>query len=108
MIILKSTAELSKNIWNKDLVASNLPKRYEWLKSNSPKFSDIDLWEEVYKQPGNFGVYAAWSPYVEFYIIVLFLFNDMIIEQYTNLDQIVTRTNELGVDLAVSKIWVSN
>ena len=85
-----------------------MPKQYEWLKTTNPTFLDIQLWEQVYKQPGNVGVYAAWSPFVEFYIIVHYLFGEQYIEKYTTLSQLLVRSKELNIDLSVSKIWVPN
>ena len=110
MYVLKSTNDLTKNIWLNDTSTSakDLPKQYEWLKETVPTFLDIDIWEQVYKQPGNVGVYVAWSPSVEFYIIVHYLFADKYIEKYTDLTKLLNRTHELGIDLPVSRIWIPN
>lgn len=31
--------------------------------------ADIAVWEEIYFKPGVIGVYAAWDPYCEFYLV---------------------------------------
>ena len=42
-----------------------------WDYSRELKLEDIDIWEIIYEESGWKGVYAAWLPYAEFYIIRL-------------------------------------
>ena len=35
----------------------------------NPCVADISVWEEIYFKPGVIGVYAAWDPYCEFYLV---------------------------------------
>ena len=35
----------------------------------TPCVADIAVWEEIYFKPGVIGVYAAWDPYCEFYLV---------------------------------------
>ncbi len=35
----------------------------------TPGVADIAVWEEIYFKPGIVGVYAAWDPYCEFYLV---------------------------------------
>ena len=108
MTIFRSTKELVSEAWPKNVSTpvQDHPRRYEWLSSNPVKFADITVWEQVYSQPGNFGIYVAWSPYVEFYIVVHYLFGN--IEEYKDLKEIINRSTELGVDLSVNRIWIAN
>jgi hypothetical protein len=46
-----------------------LPPKIDWDYSKELKIEDIDLWEVIYQASGGIGVYAAWSPYAEFYMI---------------------------------------
>lgn len=48
------------------------PEQSVWIKNTDPKVCDIEYWEQIYHDPGNFGIYAAHDPLVEFYIIVYY------------------------------------
>ena len=37
--------------------------------TTDPSVADIEVWEEIYFKPGVIGVYAAWDPYCEFYLV---------------------------------------
>ena len=45
------------------------PTKTLWHGQSNPCINDIKLWEVIYSKPNIIGVYAAWDPYVEFYII---------------------------------------
>jgi len=47
-----------------------LPPNPKWDYSRELQIEDIDLWE-VIMESGPYGVYAAWCPYAEFYLILL-------------------------------------
>jgi len=47
-----------------------LPPSIPWDNSKDLQPEDIDLWEVVAEMSGPTGVYAAWLPYAEFYMIV--------------------------------------
>jgi hypothetical protein len=77
------------------------------------KIKDIEVWEEIYRQPGNIGIYAAWSPYAEFYLIIheLFFNFDQGIEIFSGeyaMSDIMKRSKEFGIDLPVNKIWTNS
>jgi hypothetical protein len=46
-----------------------LPTKENWDYKRELKLEDIDLWE-VIAEKNHAGIYAAWSPYAEFYLIV--------------------------------------
>jgi hypothetical protein len=46
-----------------------LPPKRDWDYSKDMEISDVDVWEVIYQASGGIGVYAAWSPYAEFYMI---------------------------------------
>lgn len=51
-----------------------LPPRFFWDYSRELKIEDVDLWEvlmEGSREGKTSGVYAAWSPYAEFYLVML-------------------------------------
>ena len=41
-----------------------------WREERQPEIDDIILWEELYQSPGTLGVFAAFSPRADLYIIV--------------------------------------
>jgi hypothetical protein len=47
-----------------------LPDSDNWDYSRELQIEDIDLWEVVSEASGPTGLYAAWLPYAEFYMIV--------------------------------------
>ena len=59
-------------VWNDNWMDSDkivLPPKRDWDYSRELTIEDVDLWEVVYQRGGGTGVYAAWSPYAEFYMI---------------------------------------
>jgi hypothetical protein len=44
-----------------------LPPKTDWDYTREMTIEDVDLWEVVAENA--YGVYAAWSPYAEFYLI---------------------------------------
>jgi hypothetical protein len=44
-----------------------LPPKKNWDYKKEMKIEDVDIWELLYE--GKVGVYVAWSPYAEFYLI---------------------------------------
>ena len=46
-----------------------LPPRVDWDYNREMTIEDVDLWECIYEASAGIGVYAAWLPYAEFYMI---------------------------------------
>jgi hypothetical protein len=67
---------------------------------------DIELWEQIYHQIGNFGIYAAWSPYAEIYIIVYYMFSKLPggIQVYYSSEDVYQKARALGVTLPFEEI----
>jgi len=45
-----------------------VPPNEEWRYDREMRFEDVYMWE-VLAEPWDWGVYAAWDPYAEFYVI---------------------------------------
>jgi hypothetical protein len=43
--------------------------KYKWDYSRELKIEDVDVWEILYEASNGIGVFAAWLPYAEFYLI---------------------------------------
>jgi len=107
MPIFKTMSEVLTP-WFIGTEVNELPLKEEWLPTHSPGISDIDNWEQIYIQSGNIGVYAAWSPYVELYIIVhdLFVSTDYGVEVFSSSDSVSNRLKEFDIVLPTNLIWI--
>ena len=81
--------------------------------SKEIELADIKLWELVYYKGLHIGIWAAWNPRAEFYIVTYNMFLD--IPQGTQIfsgpdakRQIWKLAKELNVTLPINKVWVDN
>jgi len=59
-------------LFNPNSMDSNsifLPPGKDWDYSRELQIEDINIWEVIYEAGGGIGVYAAWDPYAEFYLV---------------------------------------
>lgn len=118
MPVFKKTEEILDHPWlgnnvNVGLNPAQLPPRLEWDHSKDLKFLDVVLWEQIYCQPGNIGIYASWDPYAEFYIIVYNLFakSELGVEKYYGpgaKNKVLEKASKLGIHLEKNQIWVDD
>jgi hypothetical protein len=99
-----------------------LPPKVDWDYNREMIIEDVDLWEVLYEASGGIGVYAAWLPYAEFYMITTGLdfrnkvryineipYYDRQIETFYGpgaQEKLVKRTGELGINLSIHQTWV--
>lgn len=102
-----------------------LPPSKPWDYSRELTIEDIDIWEVLCERGGGLGVYAAWYPYAEFYLITTgidfnnswlgklgettYNYNDKFWETYYGVDaqeKIKKRAKELGMHLPTFSVWV--
>lgn len=89
-----------------------LPPTKEWDYSRELKIEDIDIWEVLYEQGGAVGVYAAWCPYAEFYMIRVGWYLESQghgVETYYGpgaSKNVYKRCKELNINLNINKVWV--
>lgn len=67
--ILKDNNEIYDANWF-DKPFLELPPSPKWDNKRQLQIEDIDIWEVISEQGGGVGLYAAWMPYAEFYMIV--------------------------------------
>lgn len=90
-----------------------LPKKTNWTYDREMQVEDVDLWETVYEENG-FGLYAAWSPYAEFYILRppwILMEKGHGLETYYGRgaqDRVIERMKDFNIDLRKHKVWVEN
>lgn len=46
-----------------------MPEPTLWLEKRAPRIEEVDIWEVISEWSGLSGVYAAWCPYAELYIV---------------------------------------
>jgi hypothetical protein len=87
----------------------------KWDYARPMTVEDVDIWEEIYWQGGGLGLYAAWLPYAEFYMITphgLYWQKELTnigIELFYgpgSADKALKRARELGIPVPVSQVWV--
>jgi hypothetical protein len=95
------------------------PLKKEWDYAREMQIEDVDFWEVLYEQGGGIGVYAAWLPYAEFYMMTVGWrplrldqwVNDRVIETYYGQNaqkDVFRRCAELGIKIPTYKVWVEN
>lgn len=69
--ILKKVDE--DEVFNPNWMDSNkliTPSHKKWDYKREMKIEDVNIWEQIYVADGGIGVYAAWDPYAEFYLVL--------------------------------------
>lgn len=91
-----------------------IPKKYYWDHSREPNIEDIDLWEVIYERGGGVGVYGAFIPYCEYYMICLgWNIKDSAYKVETfygenAMNSVYKRCKELLIPLTLNEYWVDN
>jgi hypothetical protein len=82
---------------------------YKWDYDREMHIEDVDIWEIVFESGGGAGVYAAWMPYAEFYMIRTGAWNNNEIETYYGPGSgniVMKRMKDLGFPFSATKVWV--
>jgi hypothetical protein len=121
MPFFKTTKDILITPWQDELFNPNwmdsdtiqLPPKRDWDYSREMSIEDVDIWEVLYLQSGNLGVYVSWSPFAEFYMVTLpgDLKASNRIETYYGSGaqlKVVKRAKELGVPLTFREVWVED
>jgi hypothetical protein len=89
-----------------------LPPKFDWDYAREMTIEDVDIWEVIYEQGGAVAIYAAWSPYAEFYMIRVGWEKEEkghgVETYYGNGAQkfVKKRAKDLGIRLSYNKMWV--
>ena len=87
-----------------------VPPHPEWDYSRELQIEDVDIWEVIYEQGGGVGVYAAWCPYAEYYLVRTGWWNvPNDIETYYGpgaQKAVQKRMNELKIPYTTNQVWV--
>lgn len=88
------------------------PPRIDWNYEREMQIEDVDLWEVIYEQSGGIGVYAAYMPYAEFYLLRLgweLEIKGQGIETYYGkgaMKKVMSRMKEMKIPFAINNVWV--
>ena len=77
MPIYKTTHNILNKPWEDELFNENwmdhdlpyAPPTQDWKYDREMRLEDVEIWEEIYYKTGGIGLYAAYLPYAEFYMI---------------------------------------
>jgi hypothetical protein len=58
-----------ENWMNYDRIWQYAPEPIPWDSTRPIRFEDVDLWEVITEMSGPIGVYAAYQPYDEYYVV---------------------------------------
>lgn len=58
-----------ENWMNFDRISQYAPPIIEWTDDRPMRIEDVDLWEVITEQSGPVGVYAAYMPFGELYVV---------------------------------------
>jgi hypothetical protein len=117
----KTTKDILKSPWEDELYNENwidsntliTPPKKNWDYSRELKIEDIDIWEVLYYEGGGLGLYAAWEPYAEFYLITqrYFSIRNNAIETYYGKgaqQAVQKRCKDLGIPVMTNQYWVED
>lgn len=101
-----------------------LPPKVDWDYGRELKIEDVDLWDVLYEGSYGIGLYAAYMPYAEFYLITTsFNYNNSarIINNHSYWDknfetyygpgaqaQVIKRCEEIGIPYRLHQVWVED
>ena len=70
IVNLRCDGEFFDDNWmDCDSLLQYMPAPQPWGGKTAPSVEDIDLWEVICERSGLSGVYAAWQPFYELYIV---------------------------------------
>lgn len=70
ILALQNDGEVFDENWmNYDRISQYAPPSPQWSSDRPMRWEDVDIWEVITEMSGPIGVYAAWCPYDELYII---------------------------------------
>jgi hypothetical protein len=117
MPFFRSTRDILISPWEDEVFDPNwmdsdkviLPPRVEWDYKRELTIEDVDIWEQIYFASGCVGLYAAWMPYAEFYLIT-YEYGKGIETFYGpgSMKNAYDRAIQLGMHIPLKKAWVDD
>jgi hypothetical protein len=121
MATFKTSYNIFKKPWEEELFDENwmdkdkafAPPTVNWDYSREMKIEDVEIWEQIYYATSGIGLYAAYLPYAEFYMITgqWIVDNPGRIECFYgpgSMQAAYKRAIELGMPISVNQKWVDD
>ena len=104
-----SSDEIFNHKFDKNYCQYISPKKLQT--TADPCVVDIEIWEEIYFKPGVIGVYAAWDPYCEFYLVYYPVlsetnFHSLTFSGVDAADKVQKLLEKYDIQLVTNNIWV--
>lgn len=121
MPFFRTTQNLLKTPWEDELFNPNwmdsdkliLPPQKVWDYKKELQIEDVQIWEEIYFESGGTGLYAAWDPYAEMYLVIKNIYTNDRRNSYIEAfygkgagEKAYKKAIELGMPVQTTKIWV--
>ena len=88
------------------------PKINKWDYKRELKVDDIDIWEAMYEDSWGLGIYAAYRPYAEFYMIKHVDYQgNTVLDTYYGAgaqDRIIKFMVENNIPVEMNQVWVED
>ena len=116
MIVIKTTDEIFKT-FSQGICVQTLadapPKEHLLNEKFIPDINNVKLWEQIFYKKNYAGIYAAWSPYVEFYILVYepLIGTEYSYESFFGINkskELMARAKQLKIELEEQFMWVDD
>lgn len=121
MAVYKTNYNIFKAPWEDELFNENwmdkdlpyAPPTVDWDYKREMRIEDVEIWEQIYYASGGIGLYAAYLPYAEFYMIT----GQWIVERPSNIEcfygpgameAAYKRAKELGMPISLKTQWVDD
>jgi hypothetical protein len=123
MPFFKTTHNIFNSPWEDELWDDNwfnsnklvLPPNRPWDYKKELKIEDVQIWEQIYFESGGTGLYAAWDPYAEMYLITKNLHAKDLKNQYIETfygknagNRAYKKAIDLGMPISINKVWVED
>jgi hypothetical protein len=122
----ESCESYSENWMDRDTVY--LPPYQKWDYARELNVDDISLWEVIYEAGGGLGLYAAWDPHAEFYLLTTgndyryrkFIYSKDGVERSCDSKNYETfygkncqktllqKIKQYNIPISINKVWVDN
>jgi hypothetical protein len=121
MPFFRTTHNILKAPWEPEYFDPNwmnsdslvLPPNPKWHYEREMQIEDVDIWEVLWQGGGSWGVYAAWCPYAEFFLVTTNpKFGGVETMEYETFygkgaqKKLKKRLKELNIPYAQNKVWV--
>jgi len=110
--ILKGGEEVTESSWFNHEYKMHIPTTKKWDYGRALKPEDIDIWETIYEDSWGLGIYAAYQPYAEYYLIKYVNYQGTsILDTFYGQgaqDQIIKFMVEHDIPVSTNKVWVDD